>query len=108
MDPDNRAAINLDGAVGLARRAASTTLVARLPADGRRPLAADRAQMERLYAVRQIAYAQAHLRVERTAPHADAVVERIVEHDAPDWSGTRSSASTHGCLPDPLRHSRQH
>ena len=34
------------------------TVIARLPADGRRPLAADRAQMERLFALRQAAYAQ--------------------------------------------------
>ena len=34
-------------------------VIARVPADGRRPLAADREQMERLFALRQAAYAVA-------------------------------------------------
>ncbi len=50
IDPLNRAAINRDGAsvwldVPLER------LIARVPADGRRPLAADRTEFERLYAI---------------------------------------------------------
>ena len=53
MDPENRAAINMDGVVGVARCARSSTVIARLPADGRRPLSADRVQMERLFALRQ-------------------------------------------------------
>ena len=57
MDPDNRAAINLDG-VSVWLDVPFEELLARIPADGRRPLAADRAQLERLYAVRQAAYAQ--------------------------------------------------
>ena len=43
---------------GVARRAPSP-LLDRVPADGRRPLAADRAQMEQLFSRRQLAYAQA-------------------------------------------------
>jgi len=54
-------------------------LVARLPADGRRPLAADRAQMERLYAIRQAAYANAQIRVDARGAHPEAVAERILE-----------------------------
>ena len=49
MDPENRAAINLDG-VSVWLDVPLEEVLARLPADGRRPLAADRAQMERLFA----------------------------------------------------------
>jgi shikimate kinase len=55
------------------------SLLARLPADGRRPLAADRAQMERLFAVRQTAYAQAHLRIEAGAAAAEEIAEQILD-----------------------------
>jgi shikimate kinase len=54
-------------------------LIARIPADGRRPLAADRSQLERLFAVRQAAYAQAHVRVEAGAARADEIAEQIVD-----------------------------
>ena len=79
MDPENRTAINLDG-LSVWLDVPLPTLVDRIPADGRRPLAADRAQMERLYAVRQVAYAHAHLRVEAGAASAEAVVEQVLEH----------------------------
>ena len=49
MDPENRAAINIDG-VSVWLDVPFDELLARIPADGRRPLAADRAQMERLFA----------------------------------------------------------
>ncbi len=78
MDPDNRVAINMDG-VSVWLDVPLEELVARLPADGRRPLAADRAQMERLFAVRQIAYANAQLRVDARGEHPEAVAERIIE-----------------------------
>jgi shikimate kinase len=55
-------------------------VVARLPADGRRPLAADRVQLERLFNARQIAYAQAHLRIDVGATPAEAVAEQIADH----------------------------
>jgi shikimate kinase len=54
-------------------------LLARIPADGRRPLAADRAQLERLYAVRQGAYANARLRIDARGVRPDEVAERIIE-----------------------------
>lgn len=77
MDPENQRAIKLDGmAVWL--DVPLETVIARLPADGRRPLSADRAQMERLFALRQAAYAGAHLRVDATAP-AQAIAERIID-----------------------------
>jgi shikimate kinase len=78
MDPDNRVAINMDG-VSVWLDVPLDELVARLPADGRRPLAADRAQMERLFAVRQAAYANAQVRVDARGAHPEAVAERIIE-----------------------------
>ena len=77
VDPDNRAAMLSDGAVvwldlPLAR------VVERVPADGRRPLAADRTQMERLFTHRQQAYSQAHLRLDASRP-VDEIVERLLE-----------------------------
>ena len=78
MDPDNRAAINLDG-VSVWLDVPFDELLARIPADGRRPLAADRAQMERLFVVRQAAYANARVRVDARGARPDEVAERIIE-----------------------------
>ncbi|MDP9324555.1 MAG: shikimate kinase [Acidobacteriota bacterium] len=78
MDPDNRVAINMDG-VSVWLDVPLDELVARLPADGRRPLAVDRAQMERLYAIRQAAYANAQIRIDARGAHPEAVAERILE-----------------------------
>jgi shikimate kinase len=78
MDPDNRAAINLDG-VSVWLDVPLEDLIARLPADGRRPLAADRAQMERLFTVRQVAYASAQFRIDARGAHPEAIAERIIE-----------------------------
>ena len=78
MDADNRAAINMDG-FSIWLDVPFDLLVARLPADGRRPLAADRAQLERLFAVRQAAYAQAHLRIDAGAAPADEIAEQILD-----------------------------
>ena len=79
MDPDNRQAIMLDG-LSVWLDVPLETLIGRLPADGRRPLAADRVQMERLYAARQTAYAQAHLRVDAGSAPAEEIAERVMEH----------------------------
>jgi shikimate kinase len=78
MDPDNRAAINLDG-LSVWLDVPLEELIARLPADGRRPLAADRGQMERLFAVRQSAYANARLRIDARAGRPEDIAERIIE-----------------------------
>jgi shikimate kinase len=78
MDPDNRVAINVDG-VSVWLDVPLEELVARLPADGRRPLAADRTQMERLYALRQAAYAHARIRIDARGAHPEAIAERILE-----------------------------
>ena len=53
----------------------------RVPNDGRRPLAADRTAMEQLYQRRQLAYAQAHVRIDSTSP-----VPEVVEHLL-EWIG---------------------
>jgi shikimate kinase len=82
MDPDSRQAIALDGfAVWL--DVPLETVIARLPPDGRRPLSADRAQLERLFAMRQAAYGLAPLRIDATVP-AEEVVERILDRLGPE------------------------
>jgi shikimate kinase len=78
MDPDNRTAINMDG-LSIWLDVPFEELLARLPADGRRPLAADMAQMERLFAIRQAAYANARVRIDARGAHPEDVAERIVE-----------------------------
>jgi shikimate kinase len=82
MDPESQQAINVDG-TSVWLDVPLATVIARLPTDGRRPLSADRAQMERLFALRQAGYARAHLRVEATGA-ADEIAERII-HEL--WPG---------------------
>ena len=77
MDPESQQAIKLDG-MSVWLDIPLETVVARLPADGRRPLSADRAQMERLFALRQLGYANADLRVDGTRP-AEEIAERILD-----------------------------
>ena len=76
-EPDNRALMLADGAVAWLD-VPLTKVMERVPADGRRPLAADRAQMEQLYTRRALAYAEAHVRVDSTRPIPE-VVERLLE-----------------------------
>ena len=78
MDAENRVAINMDG-FSVWLDVPFDTVLGRLPIDGRRPLAVDRVQMELLFAMRQTAYAQAHLRIEAGTAHAEEVAERILE-----------------------------
>ena len=78
MDLENRTAINLDG-FSVWLDVPFETVLARLPADGRRPLAADRGPMERLFVARQSAYAQAHLRLDAGMAAAEEIAERILE-----------------------------
>src|SRR5215467_13438720 len=80
-DPQNRAAINGDG-VSVWLDVPLERLIGRVPADGRRPLAADRAGFERLYHQRRAAYEQAHLRLDAGRAPVDALVEQLV-----DWLG---------------------
>jgi shikimate kinase len=56
-----------------------STIVDRVPLDGRRPLAADRLEMEQLYNQRLMAYRQAHLRVDAGRGSVEALVDQIVE-----------------------------
>ena len=74
----NRAAINHDG-VSVWLDVPLDRLIARVPADGRRPLAADRAEFERLYHARRAAYEQAHLRLDAGRASVDALVEQFVD-----------------------------
>jgi shikimate kinase len=78
MDPDNRAAMTLDG-LCIWIDVPFEELVARLPADGRRPLAADRAQLERLFAIRQAAYTHAPLRIDARGASAEEIVDRVMD-----------------------------
>jgi shikimate kinase len=73
-EADNRALMLADGTVAWLDLPLGR-VVDRVPLDGRRPLAADRAQLEQLYARRQLSYAQAHVRIDATRP-----VPEVVEH----------------------------
>jgi shikimate kinase len=79
VEPENRGAINMDG-FSIWLDVPIEVVLARVPADGRRPLAADREQMERLFAARRTAYSQAHLRIEVGSASADEVAEQITDH----------------------------
>src|SRR5204862_3473222 len=63
VDPQNRAAMNGDG-VSVWLDVPFDSVIARLPADGRRPLAADRSAVERPFHLRRAAYAHGHLRLD--------------------------------------------
>jgi shikimate kinase len=76
-DPDNRTAMLADGAVAWLD-VPLERVIERVPADGRRPLAADRVQMEQLYARRRAAYSQAHVRIDASRPVPE-IVERLLE-----------------------------
>ena len=77
-DGQNRAAINRDG-VSVWLDVPLDRLVGRVPADGRRPLAADRAGFERLYYQRRAAYEQAHVRLDAGRASVDALIEQLVD-----------------------------
>jgi shikimate kinase len=77
-DPENRAMINADG-VSVWIDLPLTDLIARIPLDGRRPLASDRGQLERLYAARVDAYRMATLRVNASRVPTHAVVDSILD-----------------------------
>ncbi len=79
VDPDNRQAINRDG-VSSWLDVALDRIIERLPPDGRRPLAADRAQLETLYLARRAAYRQAHLHLDATRAPVGELVERILDY----------------------------
>src|SRR5687767_8194380 len=78
VDPDNRAAINADG-LSVWIDVPLDALLARIPADGRRPLANDRIQMAMLYETRRLAYQQAQLRLDASFARSEELVEQLVE-----------------------------
>ena len=77
VDPQNRAVIARDG-LSVWLDVPIDRLIARVPADGRRPLAADRAEFERLYIARRAAYAHATYRVDAGHARIPAIVEELV------------------------------
>jgi shikimate kinase len=77
-DVQNRAAINRDG-VSVWLDVPLDRLVARMPVDGRRPLAGDRASLERLYHQRHGFYEHAHLRLDASRASVDALVEQLTD-----------------------------
>jgi len=85
-DPENRAAINLDG-VSVWIDVPLVDLIPRIPLDGRRPLAANRAELERLFAARVEAYRLAHVRVQSGRTPVQVTVDRILEtiHQLPPF-----------------------
>jgi shikimate kinase len=77
-DPSNRELMLRDGAV-VWLDAPFSTVVSRIPVDGRRPLASDRLEMEQLYNQRLAAYRQAHLRVDAGRGSVEELVDAILE-----------------------------
>ena len=78
VDPQNRSLINADG-LSVWLDIPLERALARVPADGRRPLAADREAFERLYHLRRAAYQQAHIRVDAGRQGVDALVEQLMD-----------------------------
>ena len=78
VDASNRELMLRDGAV-VWLDVPFATVLDRVPVDGRRPLAADRLEMEQLYNQRLMAYRQAHLRVDAGRGSVEALVDQIVE-----------------------------
>ena len=78
VDPQNRAMINADG-LSIWLDIPLERALSRVPADGRRPLAADRESFERLYHLRRAAYQHAHVRVDAGRQGVDALVEQLMD-----------------------------
>jgi shikimate kinase len=78
VDPQNRAAINADG-LSVWLDVALERLIVRLPADGSRPLAANRAEFERLYQTRRAAYQLAHVRIDVGRLGVEELVEELLD-----------------------------
>jgi len=78
VDPQNRAVINADG-VSVWLDVPFERLVARVPADGRRPLAADRAAFEQLFLARRAAYEHAAHRIDAGRGSIELVADEILD-----------------------------
>jgi shikimate kinase len=81
VNPIAREMMLRDGAV-IWLDAPFATVLDRIPLDGRRPLAADRIEMESLYNQRLMAYSRAHLRLDAGKNSVEDLVDQIV-----DWLG---------------------
>lgn len=81
VDAENRRVINDDGG-SIWLDLSFEQVVARIPSDGRRPLASDRGTLQALYRDRRAAYQLAHLRLDAGDSPAGELVERIR-----DWLG---------------------
>lgn len=77
VDPQNRAIINQDG-MSVWLDVPLERLIARVPSDGRRPLAADRVEFERLFLLRRTAYEQAQVRLDASRSTVPGLVEELV------------------------------
>jgi shikimate kinase len=78
VDPQNRAVINADG-VSVWLDVPFERLVARVPADGRRPLAGDRAAFEQLFLARRAAYEHAAHRIDAGRGSIELVADEILD-----------------------------
>lgn len=78
VDPQNRAVINSDG-LSVWLDVPLERLIARVPADGRRPLAADRPAFERLYLARRTSYEEAHIHVDAGRASIPGIVEQVLD-----------------------------
>jgi shikimate kinase len=81
VDPANRELMLRDGVV-VWLDAPFSTVLERVPVDGRRPLAGDRIEMERLYNERLSAYRLAHFRIDAGRGSVEHMVDQIA-----DWLG---------------------
>ncbi|HEY8550056.1 MAG TPA: shikimate kinase [Vicinamibacterales bacterium] len=77
-DPQNRAVILADGC-SIWLDVSLKEMVARLPSDGRRPLASSREQLEALFHARRASYQLAHVRIDTTALPVGAIVEGVLD-----------------------------
>jgi shikimate kinase len=77
-DPGNRSLINRDG-VSMWLDVSLRRVIERLPTDGRRPLASNRSEMERLFRARQSAYRHSHVRLDADRASTGALVEQVVD-----------------------------
>jgi shikimate kinase len=78
VDPENRATINADG-VSVWIDVPFDELLARIPPDGRRPLAADITQMMQLYEARRVAYQHAHIKLDAARARPEELLEQLLD-----------------------------
>lgn len=78
VDPRNRDLMLQDGLV-VWLDVPFRTVLDRVPLDGRRPLAADRATLEALFQQRRATYTLAHVRIDASRGSADTIAEQIVD-----------------------------